>query len=127
MVSNLFKMCFLDIQMDWGKQFFHERQPGKFIYRGRTVSYFSLSFGDQYYTNSSWHWGPYGSLWTGLSPPKYYMDWSKLPFVQKWHELLVILYTTDQKLLQSKHSWMHYMDILNTNTKTTTIRADTCT
>ena len=27
-----------------------------------------------YLTNSSWHWGPYGSLWTGMSPTKYYMD-----------------------------------------------------
>ena len=24
--------------------------------------------------NSSWHWGSYGSIWTGLSPKKYYMD-----------------------------------------------------
>ena len=30
-----------------------------------------------YLTNSSWHSGPYGSLWTGMSPTKYYMDRSK--------------------------------------------------
>jgi hypothetical protein len=24
--------------------------------------------------NSSWHWGSYGSIWTGPSPKKYYMD-----------------------------------------------------
>ena len=30
-----------------------------------------------YLTNSSWHQGPYGSLWTGMSPTKYYMDRSE--------------------------------------------------
>ena len=29
-----------------------------------------------YIANSSWHWGSYGSIWTDLSPKKYYMDWS---------------------------------------------------
>ena len=29
-----------------------------------------------YIANSSWHWGSYGSIWTGLSPKKYYMDQS---------------------------------------------------
>ena len=24
--------------------------------------------------NSSWHWGSYGSIWTGPSPKQYYMD-----------------------------------------------------
>jgi hypothetical protein len=28
----------------------------------------------QYIANSSWHWGSYGSIWTGPSPNKYYMD-----------------------------------------------------
>ena len=28
----------------------------------------------QYIVNSSWHWGSYGSIWTGPSPNKYYMD-----------------------------------------------------
>jgi len=46
-----------------------------------------------YLTNSSWHWGPYGSLWTGMSPTKYYMDRSKLPFGPKCHELFAILYS----------------------------------
>jgi hypothetical protein len=27
-------------------------------------------------TNGSWHFGPNGSLWTGLSPTKQYMDLS---------------------------------------------------
>ena len=27
-----------------------------------------------YIANSSWHWGSYGSIWTGPSPKKYYMD-----------------------------------------------------
>jgi hypothetical protein len=27
-----------------------------------------------YIGNSSWHWGSYGSIWTGKSPKKYYMD-----------------------------------------------------
>jgi hypothetical protein len=40
----------------------------------------------QYIANSSWHWGSYGSIWTGPSPNKYYMDRSF------WHELFAILY-----------------------------------
>ena len=28
----------------------------------------------QYIANSSWHWGSYGSIWTGPSPKQYYMD-----------------------------------------------------
>ena len=28
-------------------------------------------------TNSSWHFGPNGSLWTGMSPTKYYVDRSE--------------------------------------------------
>ena len=28
----------------------------------------------KYIANSSWHWGSYGSIWTGLSPKNYYMD-----------------------------------------------------
>jgi hypothetical protein len=27
-----------------------------------------------YIANSSWHWGSYGSIWTGPLPKKYYMD-----------------------------------------------------
>ena len=55
-----------------------------------------------------WYWGSYGSLWTGLSSPKYYkirseaeghiIFWGdrpvhKLPFGQKCQELFVISYT----------------------------------
>ena len=68
-----------------------------------------------------------------LSSPKYYKHRSeaevhiifsgdrpvhKLPFGQKCHELFVILYTTDQKLLQSEHNWMHYMNTFNTHSNT---------
>ena len=44
------------------------------------------------------------------------------PFRTKYHELFGILYTTDQNYF----NWMHYMDILNTNTKTITKMTDTC-
>jgi len=33
-----------------------------------------------YLTNSSWYLGPYGSLWTGMSPTKYHMDRSEARF-----------------------------------------------
>ena len=56
--------------------------------------------------NSSWHFGPNGSLWTGLSPTKQYIDLSsaslrsiyyfvgdipvhKLPYDPQCHELFV--------------------------------------
>ena len=29
-----------------------------------------------YIANSSWHWGSYGSIWTGPSPKKYYITYS---------------------------------------------------
>jgi hypothetical protein len=32
---------------------------------------------NQYLTNCSWQWEPYGSLWTGLSPTKLYKDRSE--------------------------------------------------
>ena len=58
------------------------------------------------YRNSSWHWGSYGSIWTGPSPNKYYMTYASevhilllwwrtghiLPYDPKWHELFAILY-----------------------------------
>jgi hypothetical protein len=56
----------------------------------------SLQKKKEYYTNSSWHWGPCGSLWTDLSPPKYYMDKSETE--------TVILPRKDNHILQY---WFH--------------------
>ena len=50
--------------------------------------------------NSSFHFGSYGSVWTGLSPKKYYMDLRSfgdgpvhtLPYDPQCHELFVIYY-----------------------------------
>ena len=85
-------------------------------------SVLSYLYCQTYLSNSSWHYGPYGSLWTGMSPTKYYMDrspqniiWTeaklksiyyfmgdrpvhKLPFGSKCHELFVILYSIHANL-----------------------------
>ena len=66
----------------------------------------------KYIANSSWHWGSYGSIWTGLSPKKYYMDRGPyaiffgdglvhtLPYNPKWHELFAILYFLSKIIMQ---------------------------
>ena len=78
-----------------------------------------------YIANSSWHWGSYGSIWTGPSPKQYYMDrscWGPynifwvtelrsiyffgdgsvyiLPYDPKWHELFAILYFLSKIIIQ---------------------------
>ena len=67
----------------------------------------------KYYTNSSWHWGPYCSLWTGLSHTIYYMDRREVPWT-----ICYVIHNRDQ--LQSERNLMHYLDIFNANTNTIT-------
>jgi len=53
---------------------------------------------NSYIANSSWHWGSYGSIWTGPTPKKYYMDrsfwgpytifwWRTGPYTAIWPEV----------------------------------------
>jgi len=48
---------------------------------------------EHYYTNSSWHWGPYAV------------------YGPVCHTICYIIHSWP-KLFQSEHNWMHYMDIL---------------
>jgi hypothetical protein len=50
--------------------------------------------GHHYIANSSWHWGSYGSIWTGPSPQKYYMDrwWRTGPYTAIWPEVILSHY-----------------------------------
>jgi hypothetical protein len=51
-----------------------------------------------YIANSSWHWGSYGSIWTGRSPTKYYMDRSFCHMTQS--DLNYLLYYIFSKIMQ---------------------------
>ena len=42
-----------------------------YVYKAKEGGYVRMSL--RYIANSSWHWGSYGSIWTGPSPKKYYM------------------------------------------------------
>jgi hypothetical protein len=57
------------------------------LYRFTTSDYFFGIFKlFLHIANSSWHWGSYGSIWTGPSPKKYYMDrsfWGELRFSRR--------------------------------------------
>ena len=67
--------------------------------------------------NSSCHFGSYGSIWTGPSPKKYYMDltfgpYNILPYDPQCHELFAMYIiprkpSTCPKSLKPYHIWLH--------------------
>ena len=66
--------------------------------------------------NSSCHFGSYGSIWTGPSPKKYYMDlsfspYNILPYDPQYHELFAMYIiprkpSTCPKSLKPYHIWL---------------------
>ena len=54
--------------------FFYPKWLIKWKYRKYHIPHCRNSSNMQYIANSSCHWGSYGSIWTGTSPNKYYVD-----------------------------------------------------
>jgi hypothetical protein len=56
----------------------------------------------EYIANSSWHWGSYGSIWTGPSPKKYYMD-------RSFHIVFFFIYDFDPNKIIYEYHWCVYI------------------
>ena len=54
--------------------FFYPKWLIKWKYKKYHIPHCRNSSNMQYIANSSCHWGSYGSIWTGTSPNKYYVD-----------------------------------------------------
>ena len=60
--------------------------------------------------NSLWHWGPYGSWWTGMSPTKYYMDRSEAEVHIQfcgWH-FIILMFLILLELYFSDYLWKYH-------------------
>jgi hypothetical protein len=79
--------------------FFYPKWLIKWKYKKYHIPHCRNSSNMQYIGNSSWHWGSYGSIWTGTSPKKYYVDrsfwglyhffwWRTGPYTATWPEVI---------------------------------------